>query len=50
VIPDDVKYLAIPGLGHRLITKTEARLKGRTVENILAEIVAGVPVPVEGKK
>jgi len=50
VIPDDVKYLAIPGLGHRLITKTEARLKGRTVESILAEIVAGVPVPVEGKK
>jgi len=50
VIPDDVKYLAIPTLAHRLIAKTEARLKGRTTENIVQEIIATVPVPVEETK
>ena len=47
VIPDDVKYLAVPALAHRLIPKTEARLRGRSLEAIVDEIVSGVPVPVE---
>ena len=47
VIPDDVKYLAVPALAHRLIAKTEARLRGRSVEDIVGEIVSTVPVPVE---
>lgn len=47
VIPDDVKYLAIPALAHRLIIKTEARLKGKTTEDILREILETIPVPVE---
>lgn len=47
VIPDDVKYLAIPTLTHRLIAKTEARLKGKSTEAIIDEIISGVPVPVE---
>jgi len=47
VIPDDIKYLAVPTLAHRLITKTEARLKGRSVEEIVGEIVSTVSVPVE---
>jgi MoxR-like ATPase len=47
VIPDDVKYLAIPALAHRLICKTEARLRGRTAEAVLTEIISAVPVPVE---
>ncbi|MFC2017667.1 AAA family ATPase [Chloroflexota bacterium] len=48
VIPDDVKYLAVPTLAHRLIAKTEARLRGRSLEDIVGEIVSTVPVPVEG--
>ncbi len=47
VIPDDVKYLAVPTLAHRLIAKTEARLRGRSLESIVREIVSTVPVPVE---
>ena len=47
VIPDDVKYLAIPALAHRLISKTEAQLRGKRLEAIVSEIVSAVPVPVE---
>jgi MoxR-like ATPase len=47
VIPDDVKYLAVPTLAHRLIAKTETRLRGRSLEAIVSEMVSTVPVPVE---
>ncbi len=46
-IPDDVKRLAVPVLGHRLILKPEARLRGRTRESVIEEMLATVPVPVE---
>ena len=47
VIPDDVKYLAVPTLAHRLIAKTEARLRGYSLEDIVNEVVSTIPVPVE---
>ena len=47
VIPDDVKYLAVPTLAHRLIAKTEARLRGHSLEDIVNEVVSTIPVPVE---
>ncbi len=47
VIPDDVKCLTVPALAHRLIAKTEARLRGQSLEAIVSEIVSTVPVPVE---
>lgn len=47
VIPDDIKYLAVPALAHRLIPKTETRLRGRATEAVVSEIVSAVPVPVE---
>jgi len=47
VIPDDVKHVAIPVLAHRLILKTEARLRDRAVEQLVAEILSALPVPVE---
>jgi MoxR-like ATPase len=50
VIPDDVKYLAVPTLAHRLIAKTEARLRGHSTEDIVKDIISTVPVPVEEKK
>jgi MoxR-like ATPase len=47
VIPDDVKYLAIPTLAHRIILRAEARLRGRSAENIIEDVVTKTPVPVE---
>ncbi len=47
VIPDDVKYLAVPALAHRLVARREARLRGKSLENIVSEVVASIPVPVE---
>ena len=47
VIPDDVKYLAVPVLTHRLTAKPEARIKGRSLDVIVKEIIEIVPVPVE---
>jgi len=47
VIPDDVKYLAPAVLTHRLIISPQTRLRGRRPEEIVAEIVDTVPVPIE---
>jgi len=47
VIPDDVKYLAVPVMAHRLISRAEARLKGHSAEEMVQAIVSTVPVPVE---
>jgi MoxR-like ATPase len=47
VLPDDVKRLAVPTLAHRLIAKTEARLRDHTAEKIITDIVNTFPVPVE---
>jgi MoxR-like ATPase len=47
VLPDDVKVLAQPVLCHRLVLTTDARIRDRRVEEILAEVVEEVPVPVE---
>ncbi|MBI4286765.1 MAG: MoxR family ATPase [Chloroflexi bacterium] len=47
VLPDDVKCLAVPVLAHRLIPRTESRLRGQAVEAMVAEALASVPVPVE---
>ena len=45
VFPDDIKYLALPALTHRLILKEEERLRGNTSEHVLEEIIAQIPVP-----
>ena len=47
VIPDDIKYMATPVLIHRIITKSESRLRGHKAEQILKVIVDTVFVPVE---
>ncbi|HUU65355.1 MAG TPA: MoxR family ATPase [Dehalococcoidales bacterium] len=47
VIPDDVKYLVIPVLSHRLVAKVESKLRGQSAESILEEIAFTTPVPVE---
>jgi len=45
-LPDDVKELAKPVLCHRLIVKSQARLRGQTAESVLDAILSVVPVPV----
>ncbi|HEY7125333.1 MAG TPA: MoxR family ATPase [Ktedonobacterales bacterium] len=45
--PDEVKRLAPTVLAHRLIVSSQARLRGRTAEQALTEILQEVPVPVE---
>jgi MoxR-like ATPase len=45
VLPDDIKYLAVPVLAHRLILKEEERLRGETLEHLLEEIVNRITVP-----
>ncbi len=47
VIPDDAQALAQPVLAHRLIPSTRRRLRGEAAAEILANLVAQVPVPVE---
>ena len=45
VVPEDVRELAAPVLAHRLVLTAEAELHGRTGADVVAEILAGVPVP-----
>ena len=47
VLPDDVKTLAEPVFGHRLVPTTDARIRDREASEILREIVRSVPVPTE---
>lgn len=48
VLPDDVKKLAPHVLTHRLMISPQAQLRGRQLDQLVADIVATVPVPVEG--
>ncbi|MDQ6882760.1 MAG: MoxR family ATPase [Candidatus Dormibacteraeota bacterium] len=45
VTPDDVKALAHPVLGHRMILKPNAELRGLTAAKILSQILESEPVP-----
>ena len=47
VLPDDVKRLAMPVLGHRLILSTEAYLHDTSKESLIADILSSLPVPAE---
>jgi len=48
VLPDDVKFLAPHVLTHRLMISPQAQLRGRLPQELVADIVEVVPVPVEG--
>jgi MoxR-like ATPase len=45
VTPDDVKAMAAPVLGHRILLRPEAELAGHSGESLLATLLASVPVP-----
>jgi MoxR-like ATPase len=48
VLPDDIKFIAPHVLTHRLMISPQAQLRGRQPAELVADIVAAVPVPVEG--
>jgi MoxR-like ATPase len=45
ITPDDVKFICLVTLGHRIILKPEPRIRGVLPEDILKKILAEVPVP-----
>ena len=47
VLPDDVKQLAPGVITHRIMLSPQMRLRGRRPEEIVADIVDTVPVPVD---
>jgi MoxR-like ATPase len=46
VLPDDIKYLTLPVLGHRIILRDEERLRGGSPEKVLKDVLEQVEVPV----
>jgi MoxR-like ATPase len=50
VLPDDIKRMLTPVLGHRLILKPESRLRKVTPKTVLQEILEDIPVPVLDKE
>ena len=44
-VPDDVVELALPALRHRVILSAEAEVEGRTVDELLGEMIRSVEVP-----
>jgi MoxR-like ATPase len=47
VIPDDVKYLFIPTISHRLMIRPESALRGKDSKSLLKDILDSVPIPLE---
>ena len=45
VIPDDVKELVVPVLGHRLILSASARMNGHSAVSMIESILSSIPVP-----
>jgi MoxR-like ATPase len=46
VLPDDVKRMTIPVLGHRMILKPESRLRKKTPQSVINDLVSDARVPV----
>mgnify|MGYP001411131308 CR=1 FL=1 len=45
VTPDDVKYLAVPVMEHRLILRPEYEIEGLTVKEVIKNVLTKVGVP-----
>jgi MoxR-like ATPase len=50
VIPDDLQYLLVPTLGHRLLLTAEAHVGGRRAADILHRIAQVTPIPSPGSR
>jgi MoxR-like ATPase len=45
VIPDDVKNIAVPALAHRITLRPELWVRQVSPDDVVARLLAGVPVP-----
>ena len=45
VIPDDIKALAEPVLGHRIILRPNAEMQGSSASKVVASLLEREPVP-----
>jgi MoxR-like ATPase len=45
VLPDDLQFLLVPVVAHRLLITAEAHVAGRTPEDVLGRIIATTPIP-----
>ncbi len=45
VLPDDIKFLAVPTLAHRIIVSPSARMQGYDSRNVVTDLLRTVPVP-----
>ncbi|MCP4140452.1 MAG: MoxR family ATPase [Chloroflexi bacterium] len=45
VLPDDIKALAVPVLGHRIILGSAARMRELNADQIVRELAYSIPVP-----
>ncbi len=45
VTPDDIKSLAVPVLGHRLVLRPEFEIEGLTINEVVAQVLEAVGVP-----
>ncbi|PZS19595.1 MAG: ATPase, partial [Pseudonocardiales bacterium] len=47
VIPDDLQFLLVPVVAHRLLLTTDAHIGGRTAEDILGRLAQSTPIPAD---
>ncbi len=45
VLPDDVKAIAVPALGHRLVLNPELWVQRVSADDVVRDVIAGVPTP-----
>jgi MoxR-like ATPase len=45
VIPDDVKFIAMPALRHRVVLAPGAEIEGQWVDSVIGQILEQVPAP-----
>jgi MoxR-like ATPase len=45
VLPDDVKAVAVPALAHRLVLRPELWVQRVSAEDVVRDVLAGVPTP-----
>jgi len=50
LLPEDVAAVFRPAVAHRLMLKQDAKLKGRSAEEILSEVLRMTEVPYKGKR
>ena len=48
VIPDDVKYVAVACLAHRMMMNPENALSGETTQDVISELLKKAEVPLSG--